>query len=92
MRKGEARPDGEYGPTLGQVGRKYPQRTRLAKLMAYRGLTATETARLSRVHPRTLTEYLAGRDEIRPHHLAMLAEVLECSPGKLHDDPAVTQT
>jgi plasmid maintenance system antidote protein VapI len=41
--------------------RAYPTTTRLGNRMALLGYTATEFASLTNIHPRTLTDILAGR-------------------------------
>lgn len=67
-------------------GMAYPIHTRLGKVMAFRDLTASEVASASGVHPRTLTEYLAGREPIRPQHLQRLADALGVSPDVIFEE------
>lgn len=58
-------------------GRRYPTHTPLGKLMAHLTMSKSEMARLSGVHERTLTEYLAGRKDLSVDHARRFAEVLE---------------
>ena len=71
----------DWGP--GKEGRQYPRNTALGRVAAHRGIKAKDLSARSGVHPRTLTEYLAGRKPIREQHVLPLAEVLQCPPEVL---------
>jgi hypothetical protein len=47
------------------------------------GLTASRLSALTGIHPRTVTEHLSGRLEIRGDHLAAYSNVLGLAPEEL---------
>jgi len=56
--------------------REFPTHTRLGQTIALLGYTATEFASLSGIHPRTLTEILAGRKVMTTGQLMSAAQIL----------------
>ena len=69
------------------MARQFPTHTPLGKRMRLLGWTATDFAAMTSIHPRTLTEYLAGREPLAHHHAMAAAEVLNCDPADLEFDP-----
>lgn len=55
--------------------------------MVVRGVTATQTSSETGIHPRTLTEYLAGRKTPTSRHLMELATYLRVKPSRLVNNP-----
>lgn len=64
-------------------GRPFPTTQPLGRIAYARGFTLSELANLSGVYVRTLTEYVAGRKPIQPHHLLPLAKALGVSEKEL---------
>jgi plasmid maintenance system antidote protein VapI len=58
------------------MSRQYPTDTILGARMHQLGWTATSFATECHIHPRTLTEYLAGRKDPTADHLFRMADVL----------------
>ena len=70
------------------TGAAYPTHTALGQIMDEQGRKAKDVAYLSNIHPRILTEYLAGRKGYSAKHLAALSRLLEVDPEEiLADDP-----
>lgn len=74
------------------TGRRFNTSTNLGKIMVVRGVTATQTSSETGIHPRTLTEYLAGRKKPTARHLMELAAYLRVKPSRLIDDPSHPST
>jgi transcriptional regulator with XRE-family HTH domain len=55
----------------------------LGQIMQRKNWTAMEVSRATGIHPRTLTDYLAGTKPIQPHHLWNLADILGCTIADL---------
>lgn len=51
------------------------------------GISVADIFAFAGVHHRTMTEYLANRIRIRPHHLVRLAEYLKVDPEALTPPP-----
>ena len=66
--------------------RPFSTETALGEALLDQGWTATEFSHASGIHPRTLTEYLAGRSRMSGRHLAAAADVLEIKAEDLVDD------
>lgn len=64
-------------------GRPHSTATVLGELLVDAGMTVFDLAVQSGVHNRTLTEYLAGRKAILPHHRLRIADVLDVDPEEL---------
>lgn len=62
------------------MGRPYATHTPLGKIMRAGDWNVGELAAISGVNARTISNYLAGRDEILPKHLERLAEALHVTP------------
>lgn len=67
-------------------GRPFPTHTKLGQRALSSGYTAYQLAALTSVAPRTLTEYLAGRKPIAPHHMPDLCRVLRCKAEDLRGE------
>lgn len=66
--------------------RTFPTHTELGRRMAMLGYTATDFSAVTGIHPRTLTEYVAGRKPMTDQHLMAAAEALDCHPDVLAAD------
>ena len=66
--------------------RAFSTATSLGLKVLAQNYTAEDIARLTGIHNRTLSNYLAGRVRILDHHLCQLADVLECEPEDLLDE------
>ena len=69
------------------MSRPFPIHTPLGRHMSMLGWTATDFAAASGIHPRTLTDYLAGRRDLPTHHLIAAASTLQIDPDELVGDP-----
>lgn len=58
-------------------GRPFNQSQPLGKAMAFRGYRVKEVEFATGINYRTLSNYLAGRDEIPTRHATLLAELLQ---------------
>ena len=68
-------------PRVNPGGRRpFSQDTPLGKLLAYRRLTATQLSARADIHPRILSDYLAGRKKPTAVHALRLAKVLDVRP------------
>lgn len=65
------------------MSRQFPTHTPLGHYMSTLGYTAADFSAVTNIHPRTLTEYLAGRKPMLPHHQVAAAEILDCDPADL---------
>lgn len=65
------------------MSRPFPTHTPLGQRVAALGYTASDFAAVTGIYPRTLTEYLAGRKAMLPHHAVAAAEALGCDPADL---------
>lgn len=63
--------------------RHFPTHTPLGYQMSALGWTAADFSAITGIHNRTLTDYLAGRKDLLPHHLIAAASVLGCDPDAL---------
>jgi len=53
-----------------------PDTTRLGRAIIFRDMRVYEVSAMIGVHPRTMTEYVAGRKVITEDHLRRLSEAL----------------
>jgi transcriptional regulator with XRE-family HTH domain len=65
------------------MSRSFPTTTTIGRRMSMLGWTATEFATATGIHPRTLTEILAGRKEPSMAQLGVIAGVLGVDPDTL---------
>jgi DNA-binding Xre family transcriptional regulator len=70
-------------PLAPKMGRPYPTHTKLGKLMAEQGWVAADLSLVTGIYTRTLTEYLAGRKQIKDDHLVALCDALDVGPTQL---------
>ena len=73
-------------------GKPIPTVTRLGRKIVELGLPVYAVCGEASVHNRVMTEYLAGRRVIAPHHLENLCRVLECEPDDLIEPGVVNLT
>lgn len=66
--------------TVSAMSKRVRTDTKLGQRIAFMGYTVTRTCEKAHVHPRTMTDYLSGKDRIRPHHAVALARALACEP------------
>jgi transcriptional regulator with XRE-family HTH domain len=67
------------------MSRSFPTTTTIGRRMSMLGWTATEFATATGIHPRTLTEILAGRKEPSLAQWNAIAGVLGVDPAQLVD-------
>lgn len=65
------------------MSRSYPTITIVGARMHQLGFTKSEFCRLTQIHERTMTEYLAGRKSPTAEHLFAMADVLGCDASDL---------
>ena len=63
------------------------QRTPLGRHIKAEGITVTRLSNVTQIHPRTISDYLAGRRQFNPGHLAKIAEALDVEPDELYYTP-----
>lgn len=66
------------------MSRRVPSTTPLGRILLTRNITAIQLSRACDIHPRTLTEYLSGRQHIKPDHMVRVCEYLEVEPDDLY--------
>ena len=67
------------------MARHYPTTTHVGQLMSALGWTATDFAASTHIHPRTLTDILAGRRTPSRDQLESIADVLDVDVSQLTD-------
>jgi transcriptional regulator with XRE-family HTH domain len=67
------------------MARHYPTHTHIGQLMSALGWTATDFAASTGIHPRTLTDILAGRRVPSRDQLESMADVLDVEVAALVD-------
>ncbi len=67
------------------MSRAYPIHTVLGARMYELGYTKAEFCRVTGIHDRTMTEYLAGRKAPLDDHVFRMADALECDADDLTD-------
>lgn len=75
------------------TGRPYPTHTKIGRMMADRGLTATAVSQGTGIYTRTMTEILSGRMRPSPRALAGLTTFLGVPAEAILEDsyPVVPQ-
>lgn len=71
-----------------RVSRKFNTDTQLGKVMELRGMSVKALEAASGVSYRTISDYLAGRKEMRPGHRGQMAVALRVNPERLDEPPA----
>lgn len=64
-------------------GRPVNTRTKLGAIIAYHNIPTYVVGGKCGIHPRKLTEYLAGREPIANYHLPYLCQFFNCTPQDL---------
>jgi hypothetical protein len=61
-------------------GRQYPTHTPLGQLMRHYGLRVKDVESRAGISYRTLSDYLANRKPILPHHRSVLSQLFQVPP------------